>query len=46
VNAIADVFCDETGQDFVDVVSAEDRRLIYAKAGAALIDYSASEVIK
>lgn len=46
VNAIAEVFCDETGQDFVDVVSSDNRRLIYAKVGAALIDYSGSEVIE
>lgn len=46
VNAIADVFCDETNEDFVEVVSAEDRKAIYMKVGMALIDYAKSEVIK
>ena len=46
VNAIADAFCDETSEDFVEVVSAEDRKAIYMKVGMALIDYAKSEVIK
>lgn len=46
VNAIADTFCDETSEDFVETVSAEDRKAIYVSVGMALIDYAKSEVIQ
>ena len=46
VNAIADAFCDETNEDFVEVVSAEDRKAIYRKVGMALINYAESAVIE
>lgn len=45
LNAINDYMCDEYNIDFVYDVSSDDRRLIYTKVGAALIDFAGSEVI-
>lgn len=45
IDAISDFMCDEYGIEFVEDVPSDDRRLIYTKVGAALIDFARSEVI-
>lgn len=45
LDAINDFMCDEYNIAFVYDVPSDNRKLIYAKVGAALIDFAESEVI-
>jgi hypothetical protein len=46
IDAISEFFSDEYNVDFVDDLSTDDRKLIYVKVGAALIDFAESEVME
>ena len=45
IDTIADIFCDETGADCMDL-SPDVRRLIYKKVGQSLIEYAEKAVIE
>lgn len=45
LDAISDFMYNEYDIDIVNNVSANDRRLIYAKVGAMLIDFAGSNAI-